>query len=135
MKTWTGLDDIDPTSSVNVEEEQATEMKKILGEDLYMSLDRDEKLIEILTGEHQLKSVWPWEPVSRLVRWCMDKPIFVTPSLDKHITDYSLQRAAAIEYLDKRKPKPKVVDITPPIMLPIAIILFLLGLLGLYGLL
>lgn len=102
--------------------EQAKEdyLIKMLGEDLYMSLDHDQSYF-------RAKPMWHWKPVSHLVRWVGDKPIFETPELDELQPDYMIQIAAARRYLDKNV---CTHDITPPVIVPIAVMLILCALIG-----
>lgn len=70
-----------------------------------------------------------WEPVSRLVRWVGDKPVWETPYLDDLQPDYMVQIAAARRYLENHEPAPVKVNVTWPVN--VGIVLVLIGVLGL----
>lgn len=91
--------------------------------DYLMSLDTDESY-------YRARPMFHWKPVSHLIRWIGDKPIFETPSLDEHEVDHIIQIAAARRYLDNLDKNVGTHDITPPVIIPIAVILILFALIG-----
>ena len=66
-----------------------------------------------------VRDLWDWTPLTDAQK----------AHLDALAPDRRLGRAAAIEYLDRKRPE--TVCIKPPIQVPIAIILILIALLGL----
>lgn len=91
--------------------------------DYLMSLDTDESY-------YRTRPLWHWKPVSHLVRWVGDKPIFETPELDELEPDWAIQIVAARTYLDNLDKNVGTKDITPPVIVPIAVILILFALIG-----
>jgi len=132
--TATGLPDIGITPvSWDFEAEQERLMRAAIGNEWYdkleekVNLDPDE---EFFTDRNKCEPIWHWAPVSRLVKWIGDQPIFETPSLDDLTPDYGIQRAAAVEYLNRNK-ESEPVKMNIPAFIPIAIALIVFALFGL----
>lgn len=70
----------------------------------------------------RLRNLWPWPPLTEEQN----------AGLRALAPDRALGRAAAVEYLDRQElDEPEVIEVCPPIIMPIAIILILIALVGL----
>lgn len=136
-KTALALPESDPTPRrwEEIERERDTYLRRMLGSELddwleerQMSQLSVSELQDDVTCDAKCRPIWHWDPVSKLIRWIDDKPIWRTPTLDELEPDWGIQIAAARRYVDSHEPE--VHDITPTWIGAIGVLLILMGLLG-----
>ncbi len=73
-----------------------------------------------------LRPMFHWPMVSKLRGILGDVFLWETPALDALAPDYALQRAAAIEYLDRKRPaEPTVITYKTSVLLPLSLIIII----------